>query len=440
MQSRCTWQSGALALAILICVGSLLCRASMPPISRPASVSQSLKSIWVGMLLSSSRGAARGAAHEPAAEPPMPYANRAGQRSMRRRPPLRLPVMSPLSPFENAGQRLQALRDGWRPTVAVLRQMPQFAAAYAQIDRLLAHPEHRLVRTGSGGCNAYALQLGHGAPQWVVKPADEDARGPNHVSDSYAGPDFPEQRFRPAIPLLTAPQRELASGVVAHALGLDHVLPDAVIMPVDFAGHPHQTSGVPGTVKLCSVARFVPNAMHAADFWAHPSLLHNATFETDNLAENMLLNWALYDTDAHGRNTLVSVAGDTDLTLQAWAQLPAAEQALHRLQLTRIDTGLALPEQNHGLRNDLATTRQAHEPLTAALRSRFLLRLTHAALHKTAASLDALGLYPDGTSNAGAAYMVRMRTLRGWLQREPQITLAEINQRFMEDEAALIAA
>lgn len=344
--------------------------------------------------------------------------------------------MAPLPAFVDSAQRLRAMRAAWQPTVASLRRMPHFAGAYAAIDRLLADPAHGLTLLGGGSGSAYGLSSGSGDPLWVVKPGDEDARGPNCKGDTYTGPDGPLMRPRPAVPLVTAPQRELASSLVAHALGLDHVVTEVVVMPVDFTGHPHHALGVKDPVKLCSVARFVPGSVHAADLWPHRDMLENANFEPDSLAENMLLNWAIYDTDAHGRNTLVTVAGDSGLAMAAWMQLPRQEQKQYRLQLTRIDTGLAMPEENLGLRNDLATDSSARQPMSDALRKRFLARATEPQLRRTARKLDALGLYPDGVSHASNAFITRMRLLRGWLESEPSITLAEINDRFMAAEGA----
>ncbi|MBX7065763.1 MAG: hypothetical protein K1X28_00890 [Parachlamydiales bacterium] len=275
--------------------------------------------------------------------------------------------------------------------------------------------------TDGGVSGSYFLIDAEGKRRFVVKPLDEDA-GAIH-SISYSSP-FLESPFRDNMPLYRSSMREVLAYRVAQLIGASSIVPktDFVVMKSeqfhdlfesltpDERKRYLEIIGEPDKEKLCSVQEYVENAkslfeaLHDLQMSGLSDEEIANRFDQKDFEEANMLLWTTYDTDGHSGNFLVYSKG-----------VDAVGNEI--LGLKKIDNGLAFPDKNKQLRNNLAYMPNAKRELSEETKAK-ILAIDPDAL---AAEFEKVGL-----ESAIPAMRARISTLQELVMRE-NITIGDIN-------------
>lgn len=269
-------------------------------------------------------------------------------------------------------------------------------------------------------------------PLFVIKPFDEEAGCINNpkwfsgLSDSNPIRDY--------MPLYHSAMREVLAYQIALQIGVGSIAPETVLAIIradqfyDYSQHISleelanylEQCGPVDREKLCSVQEYVPNAK---PLWEMISDLERsgltpkevaARFDQDDFENVNLLLWTTYDTDAHMGNLL--------------AYPKSVDEFGHQIYgIKKIDNGLAFPDRNKQLRNNLAYMENAHMPLSDAAKEKI-------AKMDVEALAEQFKIY--GLDSAIPALKERIPYLQK-LAQQPDITIYEINKAMAAIEAKI---
>lgn len=300
------------------------------------------------------------------------------------------------------------------------RQIKELKELYRM--QSIALPDLQVEFNLSGGVSSsYFLIDDEGKRKFVVKPLDEDA-GAIH-SISYSSP-FQDSPLRKNMPLYRSCMREVLAYRIAQVIGARSIVPktEFIIMKSE---HFHdlfeeiapeerkrysEIFGPADKEKLCSVQEYVDGGMSL--FEALQDLqsrdLSDAEiadrFDQKDFEEANMLLWATYDTDGHSGNFLVYSKG-TDLV------------GNEILGLKKIDNGLAFPDKNSQMRNNLSYMPNASRELSEETKAKILAL----DVEQLAAEFEKVGL-----DSATGAMKKRIPILQELVKRDG-ITIKDIN-------------
>jgi hypothetical protein len=275
---------------------------------------------------------------------------------------------------------------------------------------------------GRGVSGSYFLLDDEGNRCYIVKPLDEDA-GCIH-NDGYATP-FIMSPLRSNMPLYLSSMREVLAYNIATSIGVGSVVPRTVFGIFESEQF-HSFSdrvdarerdrflefcGAADPEKLCSVQEFVPNAkslfegLHDLEMAGLSDEEIADRFDKADFEDANILLWTTYDTDGHMGNFLVYPKGTDEIGNEI-------------LGLKKIDNGLAFPDKNQQLRNNLSYLPNARRELSAEAKAKI-----------AAMDVDALSLQFEqmGLDSAVSALRERIPYLQQ-LAQEPGMTIKEINK------------
>ena len=269
-------------------------------------------------------------------------------------------------------EEIAELRESFRAFIETEKANdPFFYAELEALSTLLENSTYRVeylkpVQEGISG--TYFLCDKEGRPLFVLKPLDEEAGCINNPK-WFAGlsKDNPVRDF---MPLYRSAMREVLAYQVALELGLD-IVPKTVLAIVegdqfhDFSERIGlgeidrylETTGPIDREKLCSVQEYVDNSKplyeELRNLWRFG--LSNqeiaARFDQEDFENASILLWTTYDTDGHFGNFLAYLKGFNSSGHQIFG-------------IKKIDNGLAFPDENRQLRNDLVILENSNLPLS----------------------------------------------------------------------------
>lgn len=286
----------------------------------------------------------------------------------------------------------------------------------------VGYPELRIEpNTGRGVSGSYFLIGPEGEKQYLIKPLDEDA-GCIH-SNGYATP-FTMSPVRANMPLYLSSMREVLAFKIAQSIGVDSIVPKTTLgifesdrfhdfsngVSLDELKRYMEQCGPADKEKLCSVQEFVPNAkslfeaIHELEMSDLSDEEIANRFDQSHFEEANILLWTTYDTDGHLGNFLVYPKGVDEIGNEI-------------LALKKIDNGLAFPDKNKNLRNNLSYLPNAKRELSAEGKA----KIAAIDVEAIAKQFEEMGL-----ESAIPALKERILVLQELAQR-PGITLKEIN-------------
>lgn len=315
--------------------------------------------------------------------------------------------------FQTVDQLYAALQD-------IHRQIKDLKELYRQ--QGIDLPDLQIEYNTEGGVSgSYFLIDAEGKRRFVVKPMDEEAGGIHSLN--YSSP-FQNCPFRNHMPLYRSSMREVLAYRLAQIIGIGSIVPktDFVVMESErfhdlFEGvTPDERKryiemmGQPDKEKLCSVQEYVENAKSL--FEALQDLQMSGLsdleiadrFDQKDFEEANILLWTTYDTDGHSGNFLVYSKGVDDVGNEI-------------LGLKKIDNGLAFPDKNTQLRNNLAYMPNAERQLSEEAKAKILA----IDVDQLAAEFEKVGL-----ESAVPALRQRIPILQELIKREG-LTIKDIN-------------
>jgi len=309
---------------------------------------------------------------------------------------------------------------------AALHELHQKIAAIKERFRSQAEifpPSTIVPNLDHGISSSYFLIDEKGERRYVVKPVDEDAGCINN-DHGFATP-YDVSPIRAYLPLYKSAMREVLAYRMAVHLGVAQIVPKtslAILKSDQFHDFLEGVSaeerkrylelcGEPDLEKLCSIQEYVPNAkslFEALQDFQMAGLTDAeiaARFDQTDFEDANILLWTTYDTDGHMGNFLVVPKGTDAIGNQM-------------LGLKKIDNGLAFPDKNVQLRNNLAYMPNAQRPLSEQAKA----KIAEIDVDRLAKEFEAMGL-----ETAIPALYERMAALKN-LAKEPGITIKQINK------------
>jgi hypothetical protein len=281
---------------------------------------------------------------------------------------------------------------------------------------------HLEPNTRRGISGSYFLLDDEGRPTYIVKPLDEDA-GCIH-NNGYASP-FIMSPLRSNMPLYLSSMREVLAYQIATSLGVGSVVPKTVFglleseqfhsfsNGIDFRERDRflEICGPADREKLCSVQEFVPNAKSLFEGLQDLQMAGlsddeiAARFDQADFEDANILLWTTYDTDGHMGNFLVYPKGIDEIGNEI-------------LGLKKVDNGLAFPDENKQLRNNLSYLPNARRELSPEAKA----KIARMDIETLSRQFEQMGL-----DSAIPALRERIPYLQQ-LAQEPGITIKEINK------------
>ncbi len=315
--------------------------------------------------------------------------------------------------FSTVGQLYDAIQDIYEKIKELKERFRSMA---------LPFPDFRVEPNGSRGVSgSYFLVDDEGQKRYVVKPLDEDA-GCIH-SDGFASP-FDSSPFRSNMPLYLSSMREVLAYLTAQSIGVDSVVPKTVLAILESDQFHDFSQGIdPDELqryleycdpadreKLCSVQEYVQNskslfeALHELEMESLSDDEIANRFDQSDFEDANILLWTTYDTDGHMGNFLVYPKGVDEIGNEI-------------LGLKKIDNGLAFPDKNQQLRNNLSYLPNAKRELSEVGRA----KIAAIDIDLLAKQFEQMGL-----ESAIPAMRERISFLQQ-IAQQPGITLKEIN-------------
>ncbi len=286
----------------------------------------------------------------------------------------------------------------------------------------LRFPNFHIELNRLGGINgSYFLLDDKGNKHFLIKPLDEDAGAINH--DGWATP-FSMSPLRANIRLYQSAMREVLGYTVAEAASLHNLVPKTVFgifesdqfhdfsegVSLDELKRYMELCGPVKKEKLCSVQEYIPHSKSLFE------VIHDfqeaglsdeeiaSRFDQTNFEEANILLWMTYDTDGHMGNFLVYSKGIDQVGNEI-------------LALKKIDNGLAFPEKNQQLRNNLTFLPNGKYPLSEGSKQ----KIAQIDVESLSKQFEKMGL-----ESAIPAFKKRISVLQK-LAQEPNLTIKEIN-------------
>ncbi len=287
-------------------------------------------------------------------------------------------------------------------------------------------PQDSLSPISDGISGSYFLSDENGQVRYVVKPIDEDICCLNNRK-GFSTP-YAESTIRKNMPLYLSSMREVAAYETAKLLGVTNVAPRTALAilesdafhdqldeidPSERERYERLITAKPIREKLCSVQEFVPNSKVLSEGLQNLQLAGlsdeeiAARIDTRDFEDANILLWCTYDTDGHMGNFLV---------------YPKSTDAIGNeiLGIKKIDNGLAFPEKNEQLRNNLRYLPNAKTPLTAEGRA----KIAAIPIEALADRLEQFGL-----EGSALALKERLLFLKKLVAENPEMTIKEIDQK-----------
>lgn len=324
------------------------------------------------------------------------------------------------------------IKESWRVYIEAMKRLDAFYAHLSEISTDLStrgiyqFSKDRLALIADGISGSYLLFDVDGMPRYVVKPIDEDIGCLNNRKH-FASP-YIENIIREYIPLYLSAMRETLAYEVARHIGVGGVVPHTALAILECDAFYDQLDGIhpsereryesligslPIREKLCSVQEFVPNSKTLFEGLQDLQSLGLSNDEIEQRIDqsdfedaNILL-WTTFDTDGHMGNFLV---------------YPKSSDAIGNeiLGIKKIDNGLAFPEENTQLRNNLVYLPNARQPLSKAA----LAKIEALSIASLENALMQFGL--DGSIEA---MKERLTFLKDLVKEHPDLSIQEINRR-----------
>jgi hypothetical protein len=287
----------------------------------------------------------------------------------------------------------------------------------------LPYPEFGIESNLNRGVSgSYFLIDEKGERRFILKPLDEDA-GCLH-SEGFATP-FQMSPLRSNMPLYLSSMREVLASLIAETLGIGEVVPKTSLgifesdqfhdfsmgISLDELSRYMELCGPVDKEKLCSVQEYVSNskslfeAMHEFQMNGLSDEEIANRFDQNQFEDANILLWTTYDTDGHMGNFLVYPKGVDEIGNEI-------------LGLKKIDNGLAFPDKNQQLRNNLSYLPNAKRELSESAKA----KIAAIDIEKLASQFEKMGL-----ESAIGALKIRIPILQE-LAKQPNITLKEIDR------------
>lgn len=328
--------------------------------------------------------------------------------------------------------QIEELKEQWRPYT---RHIGRFDPIHLSLSELCSgqnkqgayvFPEECLSPISDGISGSYFLSDENGNVRYVVKPIDEDICALNNRK-GFSTP-YTESTIRENMPLYLSSMREAMAYETARLIGVTNVAPRTTLAILESEAFYDQLDGIdpsereryermaasePVREKLCSVQEFVPNSklliegLHSLQMAGLSDEEIAARIDTRDFEDANILLWCTYDTDGHMGNFLV---------------YPKSTDAIGNeiLGIKKIDNGLAFPEKNEELRNNLRYLPNAKQPLTAEGQAKI-------AAIPIEALLDRLEQF--GLEGSAEALKERLLFLKKLVAENPEITIKEIDRQ-----------
>jgi hypothetical protein len=321
-------------------------------------------------------------------------------------------------------------RESWRNTIQIQQNLNPFYQGLSETAfEQTAQGTYRiqagqLALSCEGISGAYFLSDKDGNKRFVVKPIDEDIGCLNN-GKGFSSP-FLRSTIRDNMPLYLSSMRETLAYEIACKINIANVAPRTVLAILESSAFNDQADqvipdervryerivGSRVQEKLCSVQEFIPNSktlfegLQDLQMSGLSDAEIAARFDQRDFEDANILLWTTYDTDGHLNNFLV---------------YPKSSDAIGNevLGIKKIDNGLAFPEKNEQLRNNLRYLPNANRTLSSEGRDKI-----------AALSIDDLSnqLKQFGLDGSIEALRQRLSVLKE-LAQQPGLTLREINDR-----------
>ena len=320
--------------------------------------------------------------------------------------------------------------ESWRNTIQIQQNLNPFYQGLSETAfEQTAQGTYRiqagqLALSCKGISGAYFLSDKDENKRFVVKPIDEDIGCLNN-GKGFSSP-FLRSTIRDNMPLYLSSMRETLAYEIACKINVANVTPRTVLAILESSAFNDQADqvipdervryerivGSRVQEKLCSVQEFIPNSKTLFEGLQDLQISGlsddeiAARFDQRDFEDANILLWTTYDTDGHLNNFLV---------------YPKSSDAIGNevLGIKKIDNGLAFPEKNEQLRNNLRNLPNANRTLSIEGRDKI-----------AALSIDDLSnqLKQFGLDGSIEALRQRLAVLKE-LAQQPGLTLREINNR-----------
>lgn len=332
--------------------------------------------------------------------------------------------------IRNRREDILKVKEIWRKRIEQNKKNNSF---YQNLSKLLIEetpfgtyriPSEFFELSHQGISGTYFLKDAQNQSRFVIKPIDEDIGCLNN-GKGFATP-YTSSKIRDNMPLYLSSMRETLAYEIACQCKLQNTVPRTVLAIIESSAFHDQLDNVSPEErdryekivgnrvqeKLCSVQEYVPNSktlFEALQELQTAKLTDDeirARFDQDDFEDANLLLWLTYDTDGHLNNFLV---------------YPKSVDAVGNeiLGIKKIDNGLAFPDKNEELRNNLQFLPNADLPLSSRIRAK-IAALSPESLQKTLRSY--------GLDSASQALVERLTVLKE-LAKQDTITIGTINQR-----------
>lgn len=329
-------------------------------------------------------------------------------------------------------RQIQEIKDAWRPYI---RGIERFDPIHHSLDELCLERNEqdgyiftfdRLSPIADGISGSYFLSDEEGEIRYVVKPIDEDICCLNNRK-RFASP-YTDSTIRDNMTLYLSSMRETLAFETAKLIGVQNVVPRTTLAILDCEVFYDQLDGVapseraryersvtekPIREKLCSVQEYVPNSKVLSRGLQELQLAGlsdeeiSLRIDTRDFEDANILLWCTYDTDGHMGNFLV---------------YPKSTDAIGNeiLGIKKIDNGLAFPEKNEQLRNNLRYLPNAENNLSAEGRA----KIAAIPIEAFVSRLEQFGL-----ESSVDALRERLILLKEIVLENPDLSIKEIDRR-----------
>lgn len=267
---------------------------------------------------------------------------------------------------------------------------------------------------GQGG--AYILSV-EGKPKFVVKPNDQD-KFCLHNRKGYGTPLISESiRVRSTIPTYQSVQNEVLGSEIAGLVGMRDLVPETIMVIIKHSAFHLISDELPPKFanelisgdereKLCSAQRYAQNAESFIDF-TNREEKNNEKFTIDQIDfENAnIFTWIVGDQDAHLGNYLVYEKED-DL-----------------IGIKKIDNGLICGDGPALIRNGLVGFSQIHKKISDNGKK----LINNIPIEQIIEKMLSCGK----SDRAVEELKKRIEDMRQAIKENPEMTLKEMNNRFL---------
>ncbi|MES2272707.1 MAG: hypothetical protein V4487_00745 [Chlamydiota bacterium] len=324
---------------------------------------------------------------------------------------------------------LAEIKENFRPFIGekslfdpVYADLLSLASAFFENGTYQIDPDRLTPTSNQGVSGSYFLLDETGHPRFVIKPLDEDAGCINNPQGFATLLD--RSPLRENMPLYHSSMREALAYQIALSIGVDSIAPKTVLailqsdqfydlsqcVPTEEMDRYLELCGAACREKICSIQEVVPNAITL--FEAQQALQAAglsdeeiaARFDQSDFEDMNILLWSTYDTDGHMGNILVYPKGYDALGNEI-------------LGLKKIDNGLAFPDKNEQLRNNLVYLPNGSLPLSDSAKC----KIANLNVDQMADLYRSYGL-----ESAIPALQIRIPLLQEYAQK-PGITIKELN-------------